>query len=166
MTSYDNQMLFYRITANQNLVVMRAGLRNLNYLVLDDVKQFPDYKYYNVECSHYGLFLYSTNNNRVIVLNGDLQVMASLTLDFQEIKFTRTLILVKKGGFVEVRTQATGDLIGLYKWQMSDLLTNLHSSGFINTKQSVYYEFGNDKMEVSTEINWKSKESHTNLKVE
>lgn len=83
----------------------------------------------------------------MVTLNGDLQVISSVNVEFEEIKFTRTLVIVKNGAFVEVRSQATGDLIGIYKWDISDLLTNVNSAGFINTKQSVYYEFGNSAME-------------------
>lgn len=86
----------------------------------------------------------------MVTLNGDLQVISSLSIEFEEIKFTRNLVIVKNGAFVEVRSQATGDLIGIYKWEMSDLLTNVNCAGFINTKQSVYYEFGNSAMEPAT----------------
>lgn len=51
--------------------------------------------------------------------------------------------MVKSGAFVEVRSQINGDLIGINKWEMGDLLTNMHALGFINTKLWTYYEYVN-----------------------
>lgn len=114
MTTPGNQMLMYRQDPEE-LVVMRVALRNGNYLVLDDIRMMPQYKGYSTECAHDGLFLYS-KAGKIVVLDSDLQVRISVEQSYEELKFTRSLLLLKNGPYVEVRSLANGDLIGINRW--------------------------------------------------
>lgn len=114
---------------------MRAGFRNKNHLALDDVVFKADYRWFTASCAHDGLFLHNKESGRVVVLDQDLQVVYNLNdVQYEEIKYTKSLIILKNGNFVEVRSLAKGDLIGIYKWDMEDIVTNIHSNGFINNK--------------------------------
>ena len=73
--------MLYRKDANQ-LVIMKAGLRNHNFLVLDDIIYLPQYKSFDVECARDGLFLSNPDTNYIYVLDSDLQVKYSLQLAF------------------------------------------------------------------------------------
>lgn len=100
ITTADNQVLFYR-KDQVGLTVMRAGLRFFNFLALDDIRTFNEYRNYNVSCAHDGLFLSSTNSRQIIVLNNDLQIQYSLAdISFDEVKFTKNLVLLKAGNLI------------------------------------------------------------------
>ena len=74
------------------------------------------------------------------MLNNDLQIQYSLTdISYDDLKFTKTLILLKTGNLIEVRSIKTGDLVGVYRWSLDDIVTNIHSIGFINRKEVAYY---------------------------
>lgn len=111
---------------------MRAGFRNKNFLALDGIRTYPEYKWFTVECIHDGLILYNSAQKKIIKLDNDLQVVNSLDVQFETLKFTKDYVLLKNGLFVEIRSLSTGDVVSVNKWSLDDILTNIHSPGFIN----------------------------------
>lgn len=95
---------------------MRAGLRFHNYLALDSVVEFPQYKGYEVDCAHDGIFLSNSDANYIHVLDSDLQLKYSQQVAFDRLKFTKSLLILKNGPYVELRSISKGDLIALNRW--------------------------------------------------
>lgn len=138
LTTADNQLLYFRQDSN-GLVVMKASFCNKNSLVQDSIIVLTQYSGMTAKCAHDGLLLLSPSASRIILLDSQLVVKKSLSATFSDMKFTRTLALLKNGQFVEIRTLSHGDLIGLYKWDLDDIITNIHSDGFIYAGQPPTY---------------------------
>lgn len=92
-----------------------------------------------VKCAHDGLLLHNFNTGKIIVLDSDLIVKKAITVSFTEMKFTRSLALLKNGQYVEIRTLSSGDLLGVNKWDLDNVVTNIHSYGFIYVGQPATY---------------------------
>jgi hypothetical protein len=75
-------------------------------------------------------------------MNSNLQKSYSIReIIFTGVKITKSLALISAGSTVYVKEFSSGKDVGQFAWSLSDIVTNIHSDGFINKKEAKYYEF-------------------------
>jgi hypothetical protein len=122
------------------LVVMRGVFDIFKSLSLDGIFTFSEYFSYNVSCTHDGLFLSHSEKGIIVVLGNDLQILYHHgNLVFDGIKHTKVLALLETPGNVKIYRLGQGFLEN-EDWELTDVVTNIHSPGMINKALNIYYE--------------------------
>jgi hypothetical protein len=104
-----------------------------------------------VSCAHDGLFLSNVATGTIGVLNNDLQVEHKFSgIKFEDVKHTKSLILSQLGNKVEV-WELGGSLKETHEWKLADIVTNIHSPGFFNKIEGVYYYYEVSNVEESSQ---------------